>query len=347
MEKRAYYDRLDIVKGLAMFLVVLGHCIQCGSGAAFNEQQLFFDDGLFRFIYSFHMPLFMIISGFLYGKTSTNKPLLSMIKGRTLRLLLPVVVWQTGLTAIALVRGGGFDFLSYCKSIIEGFWFLWAAWWATIICTIVDRITKSKTIRVGIHAGIILITLFTPDELNFSLHKFMYVSFLTGLFAARSNWDEKKLSGNRKISFLIVMAAVFAGLFLLFRKESFIYISGWTLLGKENWLTILGWDIYRITIGIVGATIIIYLVYLLIPAEKEKLLKDAGKNTSGIYILQTFANTAMLKFLAGIQHRMLINIGEAIVVFIACYIIVKLISKIPYASCILFGQKTKAVKTNG
>lgn len=52
MNKRLYY--IDNLRGLLIILVVLGHCIQ--------NLDLDFDHNIvFRYIYSFHMPLFMFI----------------------------------------------------------------------------------------------------------------------------------------------------------------------------------------------------------------------------------------------------------------------------------------------
>lgn len=62
MEKRELYP--DIIKGIAIILVVLGHCIQFGS--AFSTNLLFFKSSIFIAIYSFHMPLFMLISGYFF-----------------------------------------------------------------------------------------------------------------------------------------------------------------------------------------------------------------------------------------------------------------------------------------
>lgn len=71
-------EYLDFVKGTAIILVELGHCVQWGSGAAFLSSGLFFEDGLFRFIYSFHMPLFMLVSGYVFtgplGGARSGKP---------------------------------------------------------------------------------------------------------------------------------------------------------------------------------------------------------------------------------------------------------------------------------
>lgn len=58
---------LDYTKAFAILLVVVGHCIQYGSGQNYLKEELFFDNILFKFIYSFHMPLFMLISGYLFA----------------------------------------------------------------------------------------------------------------------------------------------------------------------------------------------------------------------------------------------------------------------------------------
>lgn len=65
ISKRNSY--LDIAKSLGIILVVIGHCIQYGSGSLYFEKELYFYNILFKFIYSFHMPLFMLISGYLFG----------------------------------------------------------------------------------------------------------------------------------------------------------------------------------------------------------------------------------------------------------------------------------------
>lgn len=53
-------ENIDAVKGVAALLVVVGHIIQC---IICKEDP--FENMVFRIIYSFHMPLFMFISGYL------------------------------------------------------------------------------------------------------------------------------------------------------------------------------------------------------------------------------------------------------------------------------------------
>lgn len=88
---------LDISKGLAIILVVIGHVIQ---GSAEN-----FDDLIgFKIIYSFHMPLFIFLSGAVaaisfdaslvargMGQVFLNG--LKKIRKAAIRLLIPFIAW--------------------------------------------------------------------------------------------------------------------------------------------------------------------------------------------------------------------------------------------------------------
>ena len=88
---------LDIAKGLAIILVVVGHVIQGSSEK--------FDDLLwFRVIYSFHMPLFVFLSGSVaaiaFSPERIQSGMLALIKQAkiritkaSVRLLLPFISW--------------------------------------------------------------------------------------------------------------------------------------------------------------------------------------------------------------------------------------------------------------
>ena len=88
---------LDIAKGLAIILVIVGHVIQ---GSSEN-----FDDLLwFRVIYSFHMPLFVFLSGAVaaiafqsdsvqHGMKAAIQQAKTKIAKAVVRLLLPFIAW--------------------------------------------------------------------------------------------------------------------------------------------------------------------------------------------------------------------------------------------------------------
>lgn len=76
----------DAIKALAIWLVVLGHSIQHLSGVDY------WNDALFQFIYSFHMPLFFMISGFFFA-SSIKLGWREFLRKKALTLLLPCLVW--------------------------------------------------------------------------------------------------------------------------------------------------------------------------------------------------------------------------------------------------------------
>ena len=49
-------DFIDVLKALAIVLVVIAHCIQCGSGQDVLSEDMYYDDPVFKFITSFHIP---------------------------------------------------------------------------------------------------------------------------------------------------------------------------------------------------------------------------------------------------------------------------------------------------
>lgn len=64
-------EEFDVLKGIGILLVVLGHC-KIG-------------DMLSRIIFSFHMPLFIMVSGFFYYR----QPPIAFLRKTTMRLLVP------------------------------------------------------------------------------------------------------------------------------------------------------------------------------------------------------------------------------------------------------------------
>lgn len=105
-------DYLDNMKGFLIICVVLGHVIQ------FSNPH--FDDiPLFRLIYSFHMPLFMWVSGYVNYRAKIN---LSVLKRRAVQLLLPFVTWVT-LHAVVTMNLHYWIDVFYNPTI--SVWFIW------------------------------------------------------------------------------------------------------------------------------------------------------------------------------------------------------------------------------
>lgn len=82
---------VDIAKGIGIALVVFGHTVAVWGG----EHEM-----LHRFIYSFHMPLFLGVSGIYI---SAGSDLLPFIKSKLVRFMLPFLFWTMFYFAFAFV----------------------------------------------------------------------------------------------------------------------------------------------------------------------------------------------------------------------------------------------------
>ena len=82
------YLEIDYLKGIGIILVILGHSFSFTRFDLLDKEKYFIYYYIFNFIYSFHMPLFFIVAGFLSNKKYKIKPFyISKIK----RLLVPYV----------------------------------------------------------------------------------------------------------------------------------------------------------------------------------------------------------------------------------------------------------------
>lgn len=116
MEKKRI-EYLDAIKGFAIFLMVMGHAIAWNYANSdeiciynFNQPiNIKMGGVIWQLIYSFHMPLFFMISGFLLYKAYNWKDIVPFLKKKVSRLLLP---WICTFGVIYFVRGS------------MGYWFL-------------------------------------------------------------------------------------------------------------------------------------------------------------------------------------------------------------------------------
>lgn len=106
---------LDYLKGIAIFLVVWCHCIQYFLGETF-------DNTFYSIIYSFHMPLFMIISGYL-SSTKTDGSIITLAVGKFRRLIIPNISWGSIILISTSILTSTPSLLNFIKLPISC-WFL-------------------------------------------------------------------------------------------------------------------------------------------------------------------------------------------------------------------------------
>ncbi|MEG1998528.1 MAG: acyltransferase family protein, partial [Bacteroidales bacterium] len=115
-EKR--YNNIDISKGIGIFLVVYGHF-----GGIPNLNPSYFSV-LYQFVYTFHMPLFMALSGFLFGKLfSEDFSYKSFIIKKAKRLIIPYITYSL-LLFIIKYAAGFFVTLKYPLLLNDAIYFI-------------------------------------------------------------------------------------------------------------------------------------------------------------------------------------------------------------------------------
>ena len=61
---KKYYEDIDILKGIAIILVIIGHAVIL---FPINLHEITWCNNIFKFVSISHMPLFFLISGFCYS----------------------------------------------------------------------------------------------------------------------------------------------------------------------------------------------------------------------------------------------------------------------------------------
>ena len=180
---------LDLGKGLAIIFVYLGHSIlyhPIAMASMYNWCHV-----LQKFIISFNMPMFFIISGYLFSKTKKNTAELYM--GKTMRILVPYFFTMLILVCVKLVlptsmsynsaAGGGIKSLVINALIYGGDrWFVYTLYIIFLLLIPVRSFLKNKWLDVGLMA--VLIGVYFLDFLPaiFALDKVFHfmVFFISG-----------------------------------------------------------------------------------------------------------------------------------------------------------------------
>ena len=195
---------VDIMRGIAMLLVVLGHTM---TGCTVDSQKSF----LFNIIWSLQMPLFILISGFVtkYSRQiSDGKGLWKYVKRRTVAYMLPWAVWSFLVRGIIFGEDGFLNVKHLLWNMDSGYWFLATIWTISMIFGIAsfiaervskENLLKKQTVLLGCYLvgmvllvgiGAILGLSFFAIKLTLYYMPFYYAGFLYGQFDDRMKESE-------------------------------------------------------------------------------------------------------------------------------------------------------------
>lgn len=157
MERDVLTDRL---KGYACFLVLFGHVILGIRNAGIYIPQFFY--GTEKFIWSFHVSLFLFLSGAVYemtGEWKSKGTKAEFIKYKLINLGIPYAVFSSVYILINSFVGGANtqssvrDILEIWKYPVAQYWFLYALFFLFCIWTLMSGAMKNPHITAAIAAA--------------------------------------------------------------------------------------------------------------------------------------------------------------------------------------------------
>ena len=174
---------IDIAKAICIMLVVVGHYVPDGSPGWYVA--------VHDVIYTFHMPLFMFASGYVYMATRKDAPYGGFLLKKARRLMVPYLATSAIVITIKLLSQGGLSVdnpvtpLSYLKMLYRPeagafLWFIWALWWMFVVVPLL----RTKAARLAFFfAALALhyVPLPLPDVFCLAQCKSMLVYFMLGV----------------------------------------------------------------------------------------------------------------------------------------------------------------------
>lgn len=308
---------LDSIKAILIILVIIGHAIQF----TIPEYEFNFT---FRFIYSFHMPLFFFISGFL---ANNGKYDVRVFRKRCYQLLVPFIVWAF---LLPLLYNGAINLKASWGILIypdRGLWFLYNLFIYSVLFNVAELLKEKYDIKQIFSIGVFLVLLFVGmclfhTKFNFSQLCYHIVFYTLGYIS-------RKYDNMLNVSMLTV-----GGVYVM-------CMPFWTMNGPPLFYQYLNLGgvvvyIYRYFVQIAGL-LFFYKVGRKYLNRQIVWMSQLGASTLGVYALQFIVLHYLICFIPIDNVVMKILVVTFLTVPI-CYLIVCGIRKVKYLRLLLIGE---------
>ena len=316
---------LDLTKGILITLVVLGHCIQYSLGEEWLTSSQFFENIVFKIIYSFHMPLFMMISGYLFcnsNKRNFKQLMTSKLKAIGIPMLSFILLLNTYIYVLLLVDGYIWGICKhFITTIFRGMtmWFLFSLLLNMTLIAVLTRLVKNMILQYLGMIILFVVSFFIPDSIVLSVHKFMFPFFCMGYVIKQHDVNIYACSYSKlKLSILTTLSVL---AICWFDIDTYIYTSGFCVNGNiTNQLFI---DCKRMIIAIVVSYTVIQYVQMVVSYDNRiiKSILKLGQISLFIYGFNMFFNASYSKVLSLLSLNFDFNYAIPIVVTI-CFILI-------------------------
>ncbi|WP_312096942.1 acyltransferase family protein [Niallia sp.] len=272
MKQRDYY--FDNAKFILIFFVVFGHFIQ----SFINDNQNIYT--LYKVIYTFHMPAFILISGF-FAKGIAEK---GYIKKYAKKLIIPYLIFQ-------LVYSIFYYFL-YGKSTLAiepltphwSLWFLISLFFWNIFLLAFGKLKPIQGIILSLILGLAIGMIdWTSSYLSLTRTFVFFPLFLIGFYMKKEHFNFVK-TRKATISAIAIFTLVFIG-FHFFPSINYQWLFGsksYEALG-EGYLVGMAIRLFFYVLSF----LMIFCFFACVP-KKEYFFTKFGKSTLYVYLLHGF-----------------------------------------------------------
>lgn len=277
-EERDY--RFDNMRCLLIFMVILGHCMELFLTPRVGD--------VYRIIYAFHMPVFMIITGY-FARFDRKRLLFDYIYVYVLFQVL--YLWFDA----RFVNEVSFEKPQY----MTPYWFLWYIF-VTIVFTVCIPLFDTDDLKkqIGLFGFAVCISLYMgfDESIGYYLASariFSYLPFFVlGFYLAKhKDYLERKLWVS--LGSLIV---VLIGSYLVYQQNgkpehnitSLVLFGSFSYKGADYTMWI---KLGLFVLAVAG----FFLLVNIIPRKRILLISTLGKNTFPIYILHGFLVKILMK----------------------------------------------------
>ncbi len=252
-ERNSYWDT---IKTLLIFLVVLGH-----TGTALG-------DNVLSVIYSFHMPLFMLVSGFFTKKKSIEK-----FRGGVCKLLIIYLIFHSAYLLFDYAIGVNISFRRILTPSFALWYILVLIYYRSFIQFMPQRILDNAALILIGSILIALISGYVPiqDQMSFQRACVFFPFFVAGYYINRYDLLSRIRSNNKLIAAFVLVCLIVLNYFYL----PVFYASN--LYGSSNGIIMRAIQI--------GVAVIMCLSIIIIIPDSIGRFTDIGKYTLLIYLI--------------------------------------------------------------
>ena len=328
---------IDSIKGIAIIAVVLGHVL-----LGFADNDLYpayqnFYIPLKNWIYTWHMPVFMLLSGFTFalsccrfkedGSADANW---KKIKNKMINLLLIYVIFQVCMVCLKMVFSAFVDNTLTVKSAMMNIffpdmlmWYIWVLFFYYLIFGFIVKLKVDGRILLGVMIVISIAAYWVDSVVNirlcFEKLLFLLPFFYGGMMIQKrlNSTGSIRLGGGgiRKLLCIVYSAAYFVALVVFRVCDISIHAVFAGILGLLNALAI--------TILLIG---------FLEKRANGGFISKIGRQSLVIYLLHTYLVTAIKAVIirTGFGNFFIAALAAWIIPLVITYVIAVIADKVKW-----------------